>query len=220
MKAVLFDLDGTLIDTNDLISDSWRHTVMTHTGRGVTDDEIRRTMGEVLRDSMLWLIPDVDPDEALETYRMYQRGILLDKVKIYDGVEEVLRTLHESGCKNAVVTSRLRTSTGKILAHYGLTDLFDVVLTASDTDTFKPDPEPLFIVLDALDVEPEDAIFVGDTVHDIEAGLAAGVFTVLVDWSRAVPPEERDKAPKPDAVIEKIEDILALRNTLKIEEVE
>jgi len=207
---ILWDLDGTLIDTTELISDSWRYTVKTHTGRGLTDEEIRRTMGEVLRDSMLWLMPDIDPDEALETYRTYQRGILLERIRMYDGAEEVLRTLHEAGRKNAVVTSRLRTSTDRMLTHFGLKELFDIVLTASDTTTFKPDPEPLFLTLDMLGAKPENSVFVGDTVHDIEAGLAAGVFTVLVGWSAAIPPEERRNAPKPDAVIEKMQDLLAL----------
>jgi len=210
INTVLFDLDGTLVDTNDLIYDTWRYTVNTLTGRGITDEEIRGTLGEMLQESMKRLMPEIDPAEALDVYRVFQRGKFLDRIKLYEGAEEVLRAIRAAGYKNALVTSRLRSSAERAMAHFGLTDLFDAVLTASDTDIFKPDPAPIFLILEMLGSKPEEAMLVGDTVHDIEAGLAAGVFTVLVDWSLALPPEKRDAIPKPDAVVGKMQDILAL----------
>jgi len=210
INTVVFDLDGTLLDTNDLIADSWSYTLKTLTGRGITDEEIRGTMGELLADSMRRLMPEIDTEEALDVYRMYQREIFLGSIKLYEGVEETLRELHGAGVKCALLTSRLRPSTVKALDHYGITDLFEAVLTASDTEVFKPDPAPIFQILDIIGSRPEEAMLLGDTVHDIEAGLAAGVFTVLVGWSYALPPEERESAPKPDAVIEKMRDILTL----------
>ena len=212
VDTVLFDLDGTLVDTNDLIMDSWRYTIKELTGRDATDEEIRKTFGEILLDSMKWIMPDVDPEEALDFYRKYQREIFLDRISLYEGVEEVLCALKNAGYKNALVTSRLKTSTERALAHFGLNKFFDAVLTASDTDVFKPDPAPIFLMLEKLGSKPGEAILIGDTVHDIEAGRAAGVFTVLVGWSFALPPEKWETAPKPDAVIEKMPDLLALLN--------
>ena len=210
VKAVLFDFDGTIMDTNELISDSWRYTVGELTGRQISDDEIRLTLGEILSDSMHRLMPDVDTERALDLYRNYQRDIFLDRITLFDGSLDVLRMLRAAGYKTALVTSRLKGSTERGLAHFGLDSLFDAVLTASDTDTFKPDPAPINIILDKIGCGPKEAIYVGDTKHDIEAGLAAGVFTVLVDWSLALPPDKREDCPAPDAVIVKMRDILDL----------
>ena len=207
---MLFDLDGTLVDTNELVSESWRYTVRELTGREITEEEIRETLGELLKDSMLRIMPEIDPEAALETYRAYQRDKFLLQIKLYEGADEVLRALHEAGYKLAIVTSRLRTSCERALNHFGLTDLFDATLTASDGSVFKPDPAPIYKILEEIGAGPDEAIFVGDTVHDIEAGLAAGTFTILVGWSFALPPDKREKAPEPDAVIENMRDILTL----------
>lgn len=210
LNTVIFDMDGTLIDTNELVADSWRYAVKELTGRDITEDEIKGTLGEILRDSMLRLMPDIDPEVALNTYRDYQRDIFLDRIKLYEGTSEALREIHADGYKSALLTSRLRASTEKALKHFGIADCFNAVLTASDTKIFKPDPAPVYEILGMTGSKAEEAMLVGDTVHDIEAGLAAGVFTVLVGWSYALPPEKRKNAPKPDAVIEKMQDILSL----------
>ena len=208
INTVLFDFDGTLMDTNDLICESWRYTVKTLTGRSMTDDEIRQSLGEILTDSMRRIMPEIDTERAVSLYRDYQHDIYLDRIKLFDGSEEVLRELRAAGYKTALVTSRLKSSTERGLAHFGIDSLFDAVLTASDTEIFKPDPTPIYIILDKLGMRPEDAALIGDTKHDIEAGLAAGVFTVLVDWSFALPPGKRADCPAPDAVIEEMRDIL------------
>ena len=216
VKTVLFDLDGTLIDTNELIIDTWRHTVKTMTGREITDEEVRLTFGELLIDSARRLMPDIDGELIIDFYRKFQREVFIDRIKLFDGAEEVLRKLRANGYKTALVTSRLKSSAVRGLIHFGLEDLFDAILTASDTEKFKPDPEPLFDILDMVGGRPEEAIFVGDTVYDIEAGRNAGVFTVLVGFSYALPPENRTTVA-PDVVINELRDILGL---LHIEEKE
>jgi len=210
IDTVLFDFDGTLMDTNGLIVTSWRQTVKALAGREISVEEIRSSLGELLIDSMRRLIPEVDAEAAVDFYREYQRDIYLDSIRPFDGVPEVLRALHEAGYKVALVTSRLKSSTERGLDHFGLAGFFDAVLTASDTDKCKPDPEPIFIILDRIGKTPGQAVYIGDTVHDIEAGRAAGVVTGLVDWSFALPPEYRAAGPKPDFIIEKMQDILVL----------
>ena len=213
IKAVLFDLDGTLLDSYDLIADSWRHTVGSLVSRSVSDDEVKHTLGEMLIDSMRRLIPEVDPEEAVDFYREYQREVFLDRIRLFEGTEELLNTLGKAGIKKALVTSRMKSSTFRALEKFGITGLFDAILTASDTDKFKPDPEPIFMILDMVGCKPEEAILIGDTIHDIEAGKAAGVFTVLANWSLALPPgEARRNAPAPDATINKLRDVSKMLN--------
>ena len=212
--TVLFDLDGTLMDTNELICESWRHTVGTLTGGEISDDVIRDTLGEILADSMRRLMPDIAVEDALETYRVFQTARFLDRIELFPGVMETLGDLKAAGCKLAIATSRLRGSTERALNHLGIADFFDVTLTADDTPIGKPDPTPIFLTLKKIGSKPEESIFVGDTKHDIEAGRAAGVFTVLVDWSFALPKERRVNNPspeiRPDAVVETMQDILTL----------
>ena len=207
IDAVLFDFDGTLLDSNELIADSWRYTAITLTGRDISDEEIRSTLGEMLIDSIRRLLPEIDAEYALEYYRDYQREIFLERIKLFDGTEEVLRLLKATGYKTALVTSRLKGSTERGLVHFGIKDLFDAVLTASDTDKFKPDPAPVLMILDMIGRKPEDALFVGDTASDVEAGRAAGVLTALVSWSLALPPEKIPEGLEPDFIINKLSDI-------------
>ena len=214
IKAVIFDFDGTLADTNELICDSWRHTVGKLTGGEITDDEIRSTFGEVLSHSLNRIMPDIDVEAAVAEYRKYQHDIYLERITLFEDSEAVLRALRKTGYKVALATSRLRSSTERGLNHFGIIDLFDVVLTADDTPIFKPDPTPILMTMDKLGVTAEQSIFVGDTTHDVEAGLAAGVFTILVDWSFALPEDKRDAVlppgGRPHATIKKMTDILTL----------
>ena len=212
INTILFDFDGTLMDSNELIADSWRHTIKTMTCGDITDDDIRSTFGEVIADSMDRLLPGADAEEATAVFRGFQNEIFLDRISLFKGAKETLYRLKDAGYKQALVTSRLRQSTNRALVHFGLENHFDAVLTASDTDKFKPDPTPLFIILDSIGRKPEDAMFIGDTVHDIEAGQNAGVFTVLVDFSYALPPGKRTATPAPDKVIMELRDILKLLN--------
>lgn len=210
ITTVLFDFDGTIMDTNGLIADSWRYTVLSLAGRSVSDDEIRSSLGEPLVDSMRRLIPETGAEHAVDVYREYQRDKYLESIRLFGGVKETLLALREAGYKTALVTSRMKSSTERALAHFELAELFDAVLTANDTDKFKPDPEPVYAILERVGSKPEEAILIGDTRHDIEAGRAAGVFTVLAGWSFALPPEKRAAAPAPDAVIEKMQDIVEI----------
>ena len=210
VNTVLFDLDGTLMDSNDLIVESWQYTVKSLTGREISAEEVYTTFGEMLIDSMRRLLPEVDAELARDFFRDYQRGIFLERIKLFDGAEEVLGKLKDAGFKLAIVTSRLKTSAERGLAHLEIAGFFDAVLTASDTDKFKPDPAPIFMILDMVGSKPEEAIFIGDSKQDIEAGAYAGVLTALVDWSIALPPEKRMEEPVPDFVISSLLEILDL----------
>lgn len=201
VDTLLVDYDGTLMDTNDLVLNSWRYAVRELTGRDIETSELRATFGEVLAVSMARIMPEIPVDVAVDTYRSYQRGRYLNEVHPYEGAAEALSLLKARGYKLGIPTSRLRRSTAQGLEHFGLMPFFDALVTADETTKHKPDPEPLLLTLKALESTPEHALMIGDTKHDMEAARAAGCFCALVDWSVALPPEKRADAPEPDIVL-------------------
>ena len=118
IDTVLFDFDGTLMDTTDVIVGSWQHTFMTLTGREGDLERIYRTFGEILRDSMVKMFPENDPDEAVEIYRSYHRNNFGERIKVFTGMKERLAELKARGLKTAVVTSRAGVTTVEGLESY------------------------------------------------------------------------------------------------------
>ena len=210
IDTVLFDFDGTLMDTTDVIVGSWQHTFVTLTGREGELEKIYRTFGEILRDSMVKMFPDSDPDEAVEIYRSYHRNNFGERIKVFPGMKELLAELKARGIKTAVVTSRAGVTTVEGLESYGLSDYFDALVTCDDTDRHKPDPEPVNIALKKLASKPENALMIGDSMYDIMCARNAGVKSVLVGWQLAVTPEEINGEAGPDYTVETAEEILNL----------
>lgn len=181
-KAILWDFDGTLADTSEVIISSWQHTFKTFTGKEGDLDYIKSTFGEILYDSMVRTFPDCNTDEVIEEYRSHQRGIFKEKVSILDDTKELLRKAHEAGIKLAVVTSRMRPTTESGLSTFGVRDLFDEVIVVEDCKNHKPHPEPAMIALERMGVCPEDAIFVGDSKFDVLCAKNAGIESVIALW--------------------------------------
>ena len=181
--AVLFDLDGTLIDTIELILSSARHA-FEGWHRGVpTDAEWVRGIGTPLVQQLREYADSEDEVAALlERYRAYQ-DIHHDRLtRCYDDVPAVLAHLAKRSHALAVVTSKASSIAHRSLGHVGLDHYFDVVIGFDDTDRHKPDPEPVLAALRRLNFPADRAAFVGDSPHDIHAGNAAGVLTVAALW--------------------------------------
>jgi pyrophosphatase PpaX len=210
VNTILFDFDGTVMDTNTVIINSWQHTFRTLTGAERPVDDIIATFGEVLYDTMAKFFPDVPVSEAVEIYRSYHRDNFGPMISVFPGVRELIEELKARGCTLAVVTSRLPSTTMEGLEKYRLSDYFDLVVTCEDCKKFKPDPEPVLIALEKLGKKPEEALMVGDTLHDIRCARAAGVKSALVGWAVAVSEEERNGACGPDYFIEKADDLLKI----------
>lgn len=183
LKAVLFDFDGTLMNTNELIIQSWQHVFKTIRGHEADRALIKSTFGEILRDTMLKFFPGEDPDEMVAIYREYQNNINEDPILMFPGMEELVEELRSLGIRMGIVTSRLWSSSSQGKYQFDVAHMFDALVSAADTDVHKPDPEPCLICLDKLGVSPEEAIFIGDTKFDIECARNAGVKSVLVGWS-------------------------------------
>jgi pyrophosphatase PpaX len=182
-RAVLFDLDGTLIDSIELIVNSARYAFEKCGHPAPTREEWVADLGLPLRTMFGRFISDESRmAELVAGYREYQLENHDRLVRPYDEVEATLRTLHERGFALAVVTSKAEPLAHRGLGHVGLDGFFDVVVGLESCTRHKPDPEPVRTALDRLGLPPEAAAFVGDSPHDMAAGRAAGVTTVAALW--------------------------------------
>lgn len=205
----LFDLDGTLIDSIELILRSYRHTMREHRGYEPPDDVWMDGLGTPLWVQFrLWSDDESEIKAMVETYREYNLAHHDELVRPYDGVVEQVRRLHAEGKTLGLVTSKLRGGALRGLRVAGLEKAFDVVVGADDVDRPKPHPEPVLTALAQAGRAAADAVFIGDSRHDIESGRAAGVKTAAVLWG----PFDRAHLEDldPDFWLEHPQDIAAL----------
>jgi pyrophosphatase PpaX len=187
--TVLFDLDGTLVDSGAIILASFKHAARTVLARDIEEEQIAALVGgSNLHDQMRVLSP-AHVDELVRVYREHNRP-LHDELQAFEGVEELMETLSEQGRKLGIVTAKGRQTVDLAFGVLSLEPYFDAVVTADMTDRHKPDPAPVLKALELLASEPANAAFVGDSPYDVAAGKAAGVFTVAVSWGK-IHPEER-----------------------------
>jgi pyrophosphatase PpaX len=207
IKNILFDLDGTLLDTNELIIQSFQHTYQKHLNKHVDKEEIIKTFGEILKITLDREFGD-DSEEAIKTYRDFQIEKFEELILIPKGVKEGIIKLYKQGYRLAVVTSRLNESAIRGLNHFGLMGYFDIIIGADDTDKHKPDPTPALMALKEMGGKPEETLFVGDSPFDILCGKNAGIKSVVVEWS-ALPMDIILKY-EPDYVVDSMEKLVAL----------
>lgn len=209
ITTVLFDFDGTLVDTNEVIIQSFQYTFMKVLGEEKPVEDIIRTFGEPLALTMSKML-DIPPEEAMEIYRSYHYQKFEELIRIFPGMMALIKELKKRGYKLAIVTSRLRNTTIQGLKKYDMEQYFDYIVTADDTDKHKPDPTPIAIALEKLNSRPEEALMVGDSMFDILCAHNAGVKSVLVGWAIAVTPEDKIGPNRPTYVVERASEILTL----------
>lgn len=181
--AILFDLDGTLADSTDLILGAFRHAFSTHLGAVPADQAWIAGMGTPLSSQLRTLVADealIEPMTA--TYRAWQNQHHDALLREFEGVRETLSLLHDRGHDMALVTSKATDAAKRALRLMGVDALLSPVIGFDSTTSHKPNPEPVLHALAQLHRDPGDAIFVGDSPHDIAAGNAAGVFTIAALW--------------------------------------
>lgn len=183
LPAVLFDMDGTLLDSISLIVESAVFAFDGREGPRPTRAEWQALIGTPL-DAMLkpWSVDETDAAFVKARYRQFQLENHDRFVRLYDGVPEVLAELYARGHPMAIVSSKLDAGIRRSMDHFHLTKYFDAIVGIEHTTHHKPHPEPVHFALTKLGVPASDAIFVGDSPHDVEAGNAAGVVTVAVPW--------------------------------------
>jgi pyrophosphatase PpaX len=182
-RALLFDLDGTLVDTLDLILTCFRHAFRTHVGAIPPDDALIAGIGTPLLTQLAGFVPDAAlRDAMIATYRSHQLEHHDRLVREFPGAYDTLAALRARGHPIGVVTSKAEALAHRALAFARLDALMDVVIGVESSTRHKPDPEPVYVALQALGRSAREAIFVGDSPHDIGAGNAAGVVTVAATW--------------------------------------
>ncbi|MCM3635784.1 MULTISPECIES: pyrophosphatase PpaX [Paenibacillus] len=181
--TVLFDLDGTILDTNELIIASFLHALKGTVDEGFNREHIIPSMGAPLEDQMRRFSGLEKVDHLIEAYREVNLRLHDEYVKLFDQVEDVLAILHRENIKLGVVTTKMRLTTDKGLAFTDIAKYMDVVITIDDVENAKPHPEPVLKAIEALGADPARTIMVGDSTMDIESGVQAGVTTVGVAWS-------------------------------------
>ncbi len=218
VDTVLFDFDGTVMDTTEVIVNSWQHTFRTLEGRERPLTDIYPTFGEPLPYTMEKFFPNHPVEESVQIYRSYHYDNFGDLIKVFPGMEELLETLKEAGYTMALVTSRLESTTNQGLEAYDLKKYFDTVLTCEDTDKHKPDPAPINMTLERLGKKSDNAIMIGDTKFDILCAKNAGVKSILVDWSVALGEEEREGTNAPDFIIKDPMEVIEILEKMNMED--
>ncbi|HEY4216422.1 MAG TPA: HAD-IA family hydrolase [Gemmatimonadaceae bacterium] len=212
IPAVLFDLDGTLLDSIELILRSARYS-FEKLGREWPSDEVWAAgigvplpimFGRYARDL-------ADRADFIAAYREYQLANHDRLIRCYDSVVDTVHALRARGHELAIVTSKSEALAIRGLAHVGLARFMDTIVGCDASTRHKPDPEPVRIALQRLGCAPSDALFVGDSVHDILAGNAAGVRTAAALWGAG----RRDEMAvgEPSVWLESLADVLDVLQT-------
>jgi pyrophosphatase PpaX len=207
IDTILFDLDGTLIDTNDLIINSFLHTLGHYYPNKYQRDDVLPFMGPSLRETF-GAMDSENVEEMIVTYRKFNVENHDALVKEFPNVLEAVQALKEGGYKIGIVTTKMHDVVMKGLKLAKLDEYFDVIVALDHVTKEKPDPEPILLALEKLGSKPETAIMVGDNYHDILAGKNAGTLTAGVAWS-AKGREYLEKF-EPDFMLESMTDILGI----------
>ncbi|MDQ2766368.1 MAG: HAD-IA family hydrolase [Gemmatimonadota bacterium] len=183
-RALLFDLDGTLADSISLLLAAFHHAFAAHRpDETPTDEEWIAGIGTPLISQMRGFVPGEDEaQQMILTYREFQRTHHDEMLREFEGVADTLALLKARGHPTALVTSKSNDLAQRALTWLHLTDHIDVVVGMDSTERHKPNPEPVLHALEALGSTPDNALFLGDSPHDIAAGNAAGVISVAALW--------------------------------------
>lgn len=208
-RAILFDFDGTLADTSELVMESFRHTMTHHLPECPSDASWLEGFGRTLEAQIARYARS--PQEHASMVRMYtafQEERMAGAIRPFAGAVEAVAELDRRGVKLAIVTSRVRHSTLQALDLCGLMDHFPVVVTPEDVTHPKPHPEPVRLALGRLGVRAAEAWFVGDSPHDVAAGRAAGTRTAAAAWGPF--PRATLQATGADVLLERLDELLQL----------
>jgi pyrophosphatase PpaX len=207
--AVLFDLDGTLIDSIALLLASVRHAFADFDGRAPTDDEWIAGIGTPLRNQLRTFVPsDDDVTDLALRYRTFQREHHDALTTTYPGALDAVRALAKAGHPMGIVTSKSNAMMERGLTFTGFAPYMQTTIGCDSCDRHKPDPLPVQLALRELGYDPHEAVFVGDSPHDMNAGNAAGVTTIAALWGPFT--RQQLEPTHPTHYLERIFDLPAL----------
>jgi pyrophosphatase PpaX len=204
--VVLFDLDGTVIDSGAIILASMRHAAETVLGGGYSDEQLMAAVGGPGLEAQMLALDPARVDELVRVYRAHNEP-LHETLSTCAGMDEVLAELKERGHRLGIVTAKRRATADLAFARLPIEHMFETVVGGDETDRHKPDPAPLLLALERLGARAEDAAYVGDSPFDMQAAKAAGLFAIGVSWGRI---HTADKLGDADVVIHRAAELLEL----------
>jgi len=205
--VVLFDLDGTVVDSGGMILASMRHATLEVLGREYTDEELMKSVGGPGLDAQMAALDPERVDELVSVYRAHNEP-LHEELRCCTGMEDVLERLHAEGRRLGVVTAKRRATVELAFAAVPLGHLFDTIVGGDETERHKPDPAPLLLGAERLGAKPEETAYVGDSPFDVRAAKAAGMASIAVTWGR-IHDRSRLEQEEPDAIVDTAEELLA-----------
>lgn len=206
-SVILFDLDGTLLDTSELILASYQHTLERYCPGKYSREAMIPYFGEPLRDTM----KRFDPEQAeamVETYRQYNVRHHDELIRIFPDVREVVAKLYKAGIKMGVVTNKRRQTAEMGLKHYNLEKYMQTMVCYGEAERPKPDAAPIHLALKQMGATPDQALMVGDSRFDLLSAQEAKVSSVFVKWS--LHPLDSIQALLPTYIIEEMSELLSL----------
>jgi pyrophosphatase PpaX len=204
--VVLFDLDGTVVDSGSIILASMRHATREVLGREYEDVELMQAVGGPGLEAQMEVFAPDRVDELVRVYRTHNEP-LHGELEACAGMEDVLVRLHEEGRRLGVVTAKRRATVELAFARVPLGHLFEAVVGGDETERHKPDPEPLLLAACRMNADPLETAYVGDSPFDIRAAKAAGMHAIAVSWGR-IHDRARLEREEPDAIVDSAEELL------------
>lgn len=211
MKLIIFDFDGTLADTRQLIVETMQQTIQALELTPCTDEQCASMIGLPLKQAFIELIPMSDEmgDRCMDTYRrIFNENNALYVIPTFPNVIDTLFRLSAEGYILTIASSRSRKSLLDFVHTMHLEEIFSYILGADDVILSKPHPEPVLRTLEAFDCSPEEALVVGDMKYDIEMGRRAGTRTCGVTYGNGSPQDLREAGA--DFIVNNFEEILTL----------
>ena len=206
--TVLFDFDGTVVDSGAIILASMRHATREVLGREYTDAELMQTVGGPGLEAQMYALAPDHVERLVDVYRAHNEP-LHDELEACAGMEDVLVRLRDEGRHLGIVTAKRRATVELGFARVPIAHLFETVVGGDETELQKPNPDPLLLAAERLGADPDDTAYVGDSPFDIRAAKAAGMFAVAVTWGR-IHDTEKLEAEHPDAVVDTPEELLGV----------
>src|SRR5260221_10085931 len=198
--VVLFDLDGTVVDSGSIILASMRHATREVLGQEYADEELLQAVGGPGLEAQLAVFGPDDVEELVRVYRAHNEP-LHDGLEAFAGMEEVLVGLHAEGRGLGVVTAKRRSTVDLAFARVPLAHLFETIVGGDETERHKPDPEPLLLAAERMGADPAETAYVGDSPFDMLAAKAAGMHAIAVTWGRIHDPAKLEQG-EPDAIVD------------------
>ncbi|MBY0009631.1 pyrophosphatase PpaX [Paenibacillus typhae] len=208
IEYVLFDLDGTIVNTNELIINSFMHALKENNLPPLSREQIIPHMGTTLQQQISTFTGLVDTSVLEKSYRAYNNAHHDELIASFPRVNETMDELLRRGIKLGIVTTKIRPTTLRALEMFDLLKYMETIVTVNDVEHAKPHPEPVLTALRNLNADPQRTLMVGDSAVDIQSAQAAGVRVAGVSWS--LKGEETLRKYHPDYIIQDMTDLLTI----------